>query len=530
MSRKKPAEIAPTTGEHPAISLEMMLTHPEAFGLTTATPIQRAICRVADGEPLGELANDPDVLAAFGGTLPPAERPLEFVSLMAIRGAKSMTAAAAAICATQNVDVSKCGPGDLIRVGVLSTDVDKAKVVFQHICGPLLSRPLLAQLVVAGPTADSITLRHPTGAHIEIKVTAMARAGSTLVGMWLAGCIFDEAPRMAGEGSARSLEESRNAITGRMLPGAQIWYVGSPHAPFGTVYNMQHEHWGKPTADIVVVRARGDKLNPTHWTPQAQADLERRSPRAYRTDFLAEFADPEESLISSVELEECTRAEPLELPPAPRIEYAAFIDPATRANSWTLLVVGCYGLGGPSRQMPLYKVALAKQWTGTSSEPLSPARVLAEVRRVLEPYRVTTVCSDQWSLDALRDLAEYAGLLMFGLPITSENRVRMAEAVAFMIRNRTLEVPADRHLRADLISAEKRTTQNGITLVMPQSSDGRHCDYLPPLMLMTVMPPDLPAGIQVATQHGEFQAAIDEIDLREGMTRWERHGRRLWGV
>jgi hypothetical protein len=34
---------------------EALLTSPEAFGLTTATPLQRAICRVSDGVPIGDL-------------------------------------------------------------------------------------------------------------------------------------------------------------------------------------------------------------------------------------------------------------------------------------------------------------------------------------------------------------------------------------------------------------------------------------------------------------------------------------------
>ncbi len=61
-------------------TLERLLTHPSAFGLLTASPLQRAICRIADGLPLGELAEHPDVMAAIGGVASvPASRPLELL-------------------------------------------------------------------------------------------------------------------------------------------------------------------------------------------------------------------------------------------------------------------------------------------------------------------------------------------------------------------------------------------------------------------------------------------------------------------
>ena len=43
-------------------TLETKLCDPAFFGLTTASPLQRAICRVADGKALGGLAADPVVM------------------------------------------------------------------------------------------------------------------------------------------------------------------------------------------------------------------------------------------------------------------------------------------------------------------------------------------------------------------------------------------------------------------------------------------------------------------------------------
>ena len=78
------------------LPLEVLLTSSEGFGLTTATPVQRAICRASDGIELGELWDDPTVRQAFGGACPRVA-PLEFVILAAIRCGKSLFSAAKAI-------------------------------------------------------------------------------------------------------------------------------------------------------------------------------------------------------------------------------------------------------------------------------------------------------------------------------------------------------------------------------------------------------------------------------------------------
>lgn len=79
-------------------SLEALLTDPKLFGLTTATPVQRAICRIADGEPLGELADDPVVMDAVGDCSSIAGiRPREMAILSGIRVGKSLLSALLAI-------------------------------------------------------------------------------------------------------------------------------------------------------------------------------------------------------------------------------------------------------------------------------------------------------------------------------------------------------------------------------------------------------------------------------------------------
>lgn len=494
------------------LTLESLFTRTLARAGQKPTPAQLAICRVADGRPIGSwrkteeskpapLWSNANVRRIFGNARPVQVAPKFMVILAGIRGGKSLLAACKAVCSSQNINLDKLSDGDEVRIPVLSNDVDSAHVVYSHILGIFENDEELKELLVK-VTADAIKVKHPSGRIVEIKVTAMARAGQTLVGRWLAGCIFDEAPRMMGDGAVKSLGESLRAISGRMLPGAQVWLIGSPHAPFGPVYDIQSEWFGKASEVYCVVRARGPDLNPVWWTPERCAQQKLEDEDVWLTDVMAEFCDPEESLIPGADIEKATRREPEQLPALADVEYIACMDPATRGNAWTLTITGCYG--EDEDEQPVYKVAHAQQWVGSKLDPLKPRHVLASIAKICKAYGIDTATTDQWSVDSLRDIADLVGLSLREFGLDSENRLAMAKRVALQIRVGRLELPPNKQLRVDLLMAKNRVTQNGATLVLPQTGDGRHCDYLPPLMLAMARPPSPRAKPEPPNPHGDF--------------------------
>ena len=145
-----------------ALTLEALLTSPSAFGLETASPLQRAICRAADGLPLRELAAREDVQEAFGDVygLPDA-RPAELTIISGIRTGKSLLAAAIALRASQVCDVSRLGAGEVPRVSIVSLTLDLGRVVFDHLVGALRARPALRALMVGEPTVDTVCCAIP---------------------------------------------------------------------------------------------------------------------------------------------------------------------------------------------------------------------------------------------------------------------------------------------------------------------------------------------------------------------------------
>jgi hypothetical protein len=527
----------------PTLTLEALLTHPEAFGLVTASPLQRAVCRIADGLPLGELAAHPDVTSAIGdvSTLP-ATRPAELLVLSGIRTGKSLLAAALAVRAALTCDLSRLRPGETARVSVLSLTVDLGRVVFDHIAGTVAARPALRALMVGEPTSDSVTLRHPSGREVEIKVVAGARAGASLVARWSAGCVFDEAPRMLGEeDGVVNYDHARRAVLGRLLPGAQLVAIGSPWAPRGPVYEAVQEHAGKPTAQLVVVRAPAPAMNPVWWSPARVEALRVQDEQAWRTDVLGEFADPDTSLLSSVEIDRATRKGPLVLGRHGSLckgatcggcedghTYVAAMDAGTRGNAWTLVVV----TRKRAADGRLYTcVVLAKQWQGSKADPLDPDKVLAEVARIVAGYGLEHVWSDQLAPDFMRSIGRRHGLTVCIETVTAPRKVEIFESLRMRLADNGLEIPDDPPFRADLLSIRKRVTMNGIAIELPRTADGRHADYAPALALAAskaladaaLTPVTRTAAEEAKEQEARmWQPVLESIDVQARIDREER--------
>lgn len=504
-------------------SLEELLVGADYFGLTDATPLQRAICRAAEGRPLRELAAHPDVIAGFGGAdalaALPTTPPAEVCILAAIRSAKSLLTAANAVRASQTCDLSKLGPGEVARIPIVSLTTDLAQVVFRHLVGNLQAKPKLRALLVGLPTSDAVTLRHPTGRHVEIKVTAGARAGASLVARWLAGVVFDEAPRMLGQSDGVvNLDDMRSAILGRLLPGAQVFYPGSPWAPMGPVFQMVEDSWGKPTRALVVVRGTGPQMNPSHWTPERCAELKERDPDAHATDVEGRFLAPEANPFTEDLVRACTRAAPPEAPPLPGHHYVAVIDPATRGNAWTFAIGCCSGLVNGMRR---YTIALARQWVGSAVNPLSPATVLGEMAKDCKRYGVEVVNTDQWAADALRDLGFLQGLTLHERPWTEANKLDAFDSLKVHMVSRLVELPPVKELAADLRQVRRRITSKSVSIDLPKTPDGRHCDYAPIVAMLLKAPMAEPAPVErvpertVERQAYDWRKRLQAADERE---------------
>jgi len=469
---------------------EQILTNKDGFGLTTATPVQRAICRALDGEGLGDLWTDQSVQAAFGGVRPPEVKPREAVVLAAIRSGKTLIACANAIASAIRCDISHMLDGEASpRVGLVSTSKDNASVPLAHLQGAFRKSAKLRKIVMS-ENADGVTIRHQTGLPIDVKLVAGSRAGANLVSRWMAEVIFDEAPRMVGsDEGVVNLDHERAAVLGRILPGGQILYIGSPFAAMGPVYDMALSSFGKPSEDLLVIRATGPMLNPYYWTPERCEYMRRADYDTYRTDVLGEFRDPEYSLLSDEAIAQAMTA---------KTEgyingkgYTIAMDPAFRTNAWTLVVLTCDGKNenGDLR----YHVERACQWF-SKRDGISPSDVMDQIADICSEYRQNVVLTDQYQFEALRELGIQRGVYLVEQQFTGEKRTEALSAVCHAVEQRTLAIPQDESLRRDLLNIKKRIAGDAAKIYLANTPDGRHCDYASALGIALAAPPPPPIG------------------------------------
>lgn len=287
-----------------------------------------------------------------GGKVPDfTQRPLEFLDISAIRIGKSLFAAAVILWLSQTVDLSGTRASDIVRIFVVALKIGGTDAVVQHLMTPMLEKPALRSLLVDKPEEVSIgsirrsglRIRHPTGRVIEVACIPLDRGGGSGLSVFCAGVVVDEYPRMIGaEDGVRNVEHFREGVLGRLLPGAIYLATGSPWQPYGPAYDTTLKHFGKPTADLVVLRTSAKpfvNIAPG-WTPAKKVEtLQRQSPIAYKTDFLAEFADGEEAVFPAQAIEDAWKR-----PKADAADYgrpAIFADPsALRHDFWAAMVGG----------------------------------------------------------------------------------------------------------------------------------------------------------------------------------------------
>jgi hypothetical protein len=137
------------------------------------------------------------------------------------------------------------------------------------------------------------------------------------------------------------------------------------------------------------------------------------------------------------------------------------------------------------------QVVLAKEWRGSKVHPLSSRDTLREIAHLLAPYRIAhsaegqpRVGTDQWSVDALRDLAKDPAIRLdlIEFPATRASNDDGYLELARRFELGEIDMPALPSMLSDLRRLRRITTSGSVRVELPQTSDGRHCDFAPPLM------------------------------------------------
>lgn len=412
----------------------------------------------------------------FGGTVPRlSSAPHMMVLLCAIRTGKSLMSMAHAVWVSQKIDLSSIRPGDGVRISILSTGIDTAKATFRHLVGAIESSPWMSALKLR-ETADTVELRHPDGREVEIKVVALSRAGSTLVGRFSAGVVIDEAPRLSSDpDNVETIDEALRAIHGRMLPGATVLLPGSPHVPTGAIFELYEKHFGHPSRECVVAKAKGAQLNASWWTPERQEQVKAIDLETYRTDCLAEFRRAPDALFSYQDIDAASRTE--EFKPPRKTEYTAALSPGTQAHRWVLVIEEHVAT---IDNLPRFAITLAKEWVGTFEDQLRPAKMVRRIAEELQRYGLDFAVCDESTPLAIIDEANEAGISLAPDKLLNAELLEQIEDMRTLLESGRYELPPSKDLKRDLLMVKRNITNTGaIALHLPEASDGRRCAFVP---------------------------------------------------
>jgi hypothetical protein len=308
------------------LTLETLFTNEAFWGVTKATPVQRAKCRILEGRPVGDLKNHPDVVKMCGGIPAPdlTSPPRELLDVSATRIGKSLWGACSLFFMSQTADISHTRDSDIVNIFIVALKMEGCKAVLKHLVTPLTTKPLLRPFLVDPPediTVDTafsrgLKIRRPhDGRIIEVKCIPLDKGGGSAISVYCAGFVVDEYPRMAsGEGGAvKNVEHFRDAVVARVVPKAVGIYTGSPWQPTGHAFDLVEKYFGKPSiepesgsVDLLVLRTSAESfldLPGIQWTSKLVEYTRRTAYRTYQTDYLAQFVDGAEVVFSPSDID-----------------------------------------------------------------------------------------------------------------------------------------------------------------------------------------------------------------------------------
>ncbi len=285
----------------------------------------------------------------------------------------------------------------------------------------------------------------------KLETTLMKSCFRSLRGYTCIGAACDEIAFWDDEDSANPDHEVLVALRATMasVPDAQLIALTSVYARRGEVWRMFEKHFGKDSADVLVVNGATTTMNPTirqHVIDTAYED----DPMAAAAEFGAVFRRDVEVFLPAEALDAVRRAGRFDEPyaAAHRDHYVGFLDPAggTGQDSMTLAIA--HHANGRAVLDVLREV----------KPPFSPEAALAEFAGLLKAYGLTTATSDRyagsWPTEAFRKV---------GVTVESSTRTKseIYQDVLPLVMSGTCELLDHARLLKQLGGLERRTARGG---------------------------------------------------------------------
>jgi len=213
-----------------------------------------------------------------------------------------------------------------------------------------------------------------------------------------------------------------------------------------------------------------------------------RDPEAFKRESLAQFVDSISGFFSDALIRKAVVKGLAERPPMPRDGhpddpipfYVAAMDPAFRYDSFAFTIVHFDPTQGLVQDV-------VQRWSPAPGQHLNPALVLDEIQRLIKPYRITTVYSDQYQLESLQQLAIDRGFSIEGVDFTSKSKAKIFGSLQKLVNQQRLRLldpdlsPPMAVMLEELLRLEKHISGQGTVQIGAPA--GKHDDMAAVLAL-----------------------------------------------
>jgi hypothetical protein len=394
------------------------------------------------------LPMTPQELVTFGelsgGRSPPKKRVRELWVCAGRRAGKDSIASLVATfaAAIEQAHLGRLRPGEMAVVQCLAVDRDQARIVLSYIKAFFDTIPDLGAMIVR-ETRYGLELNNGVSIEVTTNNFRQARGRTVLL------AILDEVSFYRSEDSATPDFEVYRAVVPSLatLPDSMLIAISSPYRKAGLLYEKWKAHFGKDSADVLVIQASSAQLNPT-LDPAIVARALEDDPADARSAWLGLFRDDIGSYVPTELIESAVDVGVLVRPPKPGVAYSGFVDAASGVGQDSFAL----GIAHKDGQEVVLDCAYEIK------PPFSPDSALAQSASLLKSYGLHSVVGDKYSAGFVIE-----GFAKLGVTYTYSERDRSAiyvECLPLFTSGRARLVD-NRKLVTQFASLERRTSSVG---------------------------------------------------------------------
>jgi hypothetical protein len=290
-----------------------------------------------------------------------------------------------------NPRTARLRPGELIYIVCIACDRDQANIAFSMIHGFFENIPTLKALL------KRVDLRNST---IKLKnrivIQVSTNSYRTVRGRGILFACLDEAGFFRSDTGTVSGTAANPAeeVVAALAPGlarvanSMMVMISSAYTRSGVFYDRWKQYFGTDDNNTLVVRGSTAQFNPLF--PQSTVDRAlQQDYQRYAAEYLSEWRDDLQALVSREIIEKCVTWGCYELPPRRDKTYFAFIDPAG-------------GSGKDSMSLAISFLEYGKETVTIAAlreakPPFSPEATSKEFAELMRSYNISFCIADKFA-------------------------------------------------------------------------------------------------------------------------------------